>query len=238
MGSPNNAHPGRPGAWTSLLGRRTRGALVLALGAIAITAAFVAGPMAMFLAGLLLIACGVLEVLEVFTAADDAGRASAYVSGGLSVAAGAVLLARPELLLRGLAMVMAASFALDGVNKVLAGLRLRASDTPRLRLLFGGLVNLALAAVLATGWPVSGQSVVVVLAGLRMLTQGWSMLLGREVEAAVSDEPAPATHPDCGLGLAPHPEFARLEESLRAQDERWRAADAYWFLTLVVVFFA
>ena len=51
-------------------GRRLRGTLLLVMGCLAILSPFFAGTLALFLVGLLLIACGVLEMLETFQASD------------------------------------------------------------------------------------------------------------------------------------------------------------------------
>src|SRR5262249_883199 len=81
--------------------RRLRGALLLIMGCLAILSPFFAGTLALFLVGLLLIACGALEMLETFQAADEARLRSAYLSGALSILAGILLLAQPQLVLRG-----------------------------------------------------------------------------------------------------------------------------------------
>src|SRR5437588_11418689 len=86
-----------------------RGALLLVMGCLAILSPFFAGTLALFVVGLLLIACGVLEMLETFQAADEAERRSTYLSGTLSILAGLLLLAQPRLLLRGLAFFIAGS---------------------------------------------------------------------------------------------------------------------------------
>src|SRR5438270_9653000 len=103
----------QPSGWTNPRMRRARGGLVLLMGCLAILASFFAGSLALFLVGLLLIACGALEMLETFHAASEAGRRSAYWSGVLSILAGILLLAQPQLLLRGLALFLAGSFFID-----------------------------------------------------------------------------------------------------------------------------
>src|SRR3954463_8148117 len=94
-----------------------RAALLLVMGCVAILSPFFAGSLALFLVGLLLIVCGVLEMLETFYATDAARLRSAYLSGALSVLAGLLLLVQPQLVVRGLALVLAISFFIDGVGK-------------------------------------------------------------------------------------------------------------------------
>src|SRR5262245_22335987 len=71
MTSPADASPGVPERRGLSGKRRLRGVLVLLMGCLAIVAPFFAGPLALFLCGLLLIVSGVLEMLETFGAPDD-----------------------------------------------------------------------------------------------------------------------------------------------------------------------
>ena len=99
-------------------GRRVRGALVILMGCLAIASPFFAESLALLLVGLLLV-CGGLEMVETFHAADDARLRSAYLSGLLSIFAGVLLLTQPNLLLRGLAFLLAGSFLIDAVSKMI-----------------------------------------------------------------------------------------------------------------------
>jgi uncharacterized membrane protein HdeD (DUF308 family) len=219
--------------------RRLRGAVVLVMGGLALVSPFVAGTMALLLVGLLLILCGILEMLETFRADHADDRRSAYLSGALSVLAGGLLLARLELLLRGLALLVAGAFLLDGISKTVMAVRLRRSGASWRWLLLSGLINAALALVLLTGWPISGRTVVALLAGIHMLAAGWSILLGRERKPGPIAEPPPrGLHPDRRLGLPPNPVFVAFEESLPAEEANQRWSNFVWCCTFVVVFFA
>src|SRR5689334_66776 len=117
-------HSERPNAPKASRWRRARGAVVLVMGGLAILSPCVAGTLALLLVGVLLILCGILEMLETFRADHEDARRSAYLSGALSVLAGILLLARPELLLRGLALFVAGSFLIDGISKIVGAVRL------------------------------------------------------------------------------------------------------------------
>src|SRR5262249_15626593 len=181
---------------------------------------FFAGTLALFLVGVLLMVCGALEMLETYRAADEAGRRSAYLSGELSILAGILLLAQPQLLLRGLALFLAGSFLIDGIGKIVAAGRTPAAGAGWKRMLVSGLANCTLALALATRWAISGRAVVAFLVGIRVLTAGWSMLLGRQDEPSpVAESPMDARHPDGRLALPPHQEFGKLQASLTAEEE-------------------
>ncbi len=220
-------------------GRRLRGALLLVMGCLAVLSPLFAGTLALFLVGLLLIACGVLEMLETFPAPDEAKLRSVYLSGALSILAGILLLAEPQVVLRGLAWLLAASFLIDGISKMAAARRTRAAAGSWRGMLVGGLVNVVLGLVLVTRWPVFGPAVVVILVGLRMLTAGWSMLVDRaDKHQPFAETPAGGLHPDRRLHLPPHAEFAALEASLQREEEGRRWIDVSWCWTLILVFFA
>jgi uncharacterized membrane protein HdeD (DUF308 family) len=224
---------------TSTRWRQARGGLIVIMGCLAVLAPFLAGSLALLLVGLLLIACGVLEMLETFRAADEAERRSAYLGGALTVFAGVLLLTGPELLLRGLALFLAVSFFIDGINTTVAALRARTTGEPWRWMIARGLVDVVLALVLVFQWPVSGRAAVIILVGLRMLTAGWSMLLGRaQPPRPVVEPPPPGTHPDRRLHLATHPEFEALEKTIPAEEMSRRAANAVWCSTFIIVFFA
>ncbi len=234
MSKPVEQHARGQGVW-----RSARGIVVLVMGCLAIVSPLLAGTLATLLVGLLLIACGVLEMLETFRTEREAERRSNYLSGALAVLAGTCLLARPQLLLRGLALLVAGSFLIGGVGKIVAGLRARAAGGPWIGLLLGGLVHVGLALVLVLQWPVSGRAVVAVLVGIRILAAGWSMLRGHTPVSEALVPPAPqGVHPDRRLRLPPNPQVAALEQSLEADEANRRRVNAVWCWTFVVVFFA
>jgi uncharacterized membrane protein HdeD (DUF308 family) len=220
------------------LGRRyLRGVLVLVMGCLAIAAPFLAGSLGLFLTGLLLIASGILEMLETFRSGDDSRIRWTYLSGELSILAGILLLNKPELMLRAVAMFLAVVFVIDSVGKGIACWQARAAGAPWVWLFVSALVELGLAAVLLTGWPIAGWPVVGCVVGLHMITSGWSILLGREVLPRAVEIP-PEQHPDLALQLPPHSGFATLNASLKAEEDGRSWADAYWCLVFVLVFFA
>jgi uncharacterized membrane protein HdeD (DUF308 family) len=220
-------------------GRRVRGLLVLVIGCVAILSPFFTGTLAHFVVGSLLIVCGALEMLEIFQAADESRRLSVYLGGALSIVAGLLLLAQPQLLVRGLALFVAGSFAIDGIGKVAAAERCRRAGASWRWMLASGLINAVLALVLVMQWPVSGQAGVVILVGIRMLTAGWSILRDRADRPILEPEtPSESRHADKRLGLPPHEEFTKLQALLKAEDERRRRIDAAWCWTFVIVFFA
>jgi uncharacterized membrane protein HdeD (DUF308 family) len=236
MTSNAAANPGDLEPGWRLRRRRLRGVLVLLMGCLAIVAPYLAGSLGLFLTGLLLIVCGVLEMLETFRSADDSSMRWTYLSGEMSILAGILLLNKPELMLRAVGLFLAVVFFLDGVGKWIACWRARAAGTAWTGLLAIGVIKVGLALVLVARWPISDWPVVGFLVGIHMLTAGWSMLLGREALPKVLEIP-PEQHPDLPLKLPPHPAFATLNASLKSEEDSRRSTDAYWCFIFVIVFF-
>src|SRR5262249_31660128 len=128
--------------------RRLRGGLVLIMGCVAIVAPFVAGSLGLFLTGILLIVCGVLEMLETFRSGDSSSTRWNYLSGEMSILAGILLLNKPELMLRAVALFLAIIFVLDGIGKGIACWRARRAGSAWIGFLVIGVVKVAPAVML------------------------------------------------------------------------------------------
>jgi uncharacterized membrane protein HdeD (DUF308 family) len=217
--------------------RRGRGALVLLLGCLAIAAPFFAGSLGLLLVGLLFVVCGILEMAETFHAPDEIRRRSAYLSGGLTVITGLLLMAKPQLVIRGLALLLAALLLINATTKLIAAWRSHVAGAPWIWPLLTGLVSLILCLVLVTRWPFSGTGIVMILLGVYMLTTGWPLLIRPEEKVSVAPAPG-GLHPDRRLNLPRHREFEALEQLLKSEEDSRRWIDVAWCATFVIVFFA
>jgi uncharacterized membrane protein HdeD (DUF308 family) len=218
-------------------GRRVRGAVVLVMGCLALVAPFFSGQLALFLVGALLIGCGILEMVETFRSASESALASTYLSGLLSIFAGIFLLSSPHAALGALELFLGASFILDGINKGIAAWKNRGAGAYWKWTLIFSAAYIALGLLLITHWPISGRAVVALTVGMRMLSAGWAMLLGRRQQSA-AEPPREGCYPDGRLRLPPHAEFAKLEATLAKEDLERRSIDAYWCWIFVILFFA
>jgi uncharacterized membrane protein HdeD (DUF308 family) len=219
-----------------LMGTVLRGAVVLVMGSLALAAPFFAGPMTFLLIGVLAIVSGVLEMLEGLRAPDDAQVRSAYLSCEVSIIAGILIISVPALVLRGLALLLAATFCIDGLGKLGTSVRTGLAGAPWSWLALTGILNICLALILVTRWPIRDWPVVAFVVGIRMLTAGWSMLRGRHAAPLARTLPTDA-HADDRLGLPPHRIFAMLNESADASDRNRRDIDAWWCGVFLLLFF-
>jgi uncharacterized membrane protein HdeD (DUF308 family) len=217
---------------------RIRPALGVVLGCLAIAAPFVAGPFALPIVGGLLIVCGVLEMFEAFQADEESGRTASYFSGALSVGAGILLYAKPQLVLRGLSIFVGGSFLLGGLGTLWSHARQSGRDNENKLALGSGILNLLLGLMLITRWPVSGVAMVEILVGVHILAVNWSRFRRHPAQPVTDRAAVSGAHPDSRLGLAPHAEFRRLNELQIAEEEdRWWI-DTYWCFLFALIFFA
>src|SRR5260370_26971516 len=217
--------------------RRLRGLLVLVMGCLAIVAPFIAGSLGLFLTGVLLIVCGILEMLETFRSADGSSMRWNYLSGEMSILAGILLLNKPELMLRAVALFLSIIFVLDGIGKGIACWRARTAGTPWAGFLVIWVVKVGLALMLVARRPISHWPIVGMGVGIHMLTAGESALLGRQALPRAAEIP-PDQHPDVKMKLPAHPAIGALNASLNSEYDSRRSNDALWCWVFIIVFFA
>ncbi len=211
--------------------------MVFLLGCLALGAPLVLGKLAPFVLGLLMFGTGVLEIIYGFGTRDRGRGNSVFFGSAMSIVAGLLLLAQPKLGVGGQALLLGLSFAIDGLTRAFAAVRSR--DKPGWGVLMSdGLFSVLLGIFIAVQWPVSGIVSIGLSVGLRMLSAGWAMLLGRTDAPAVSEADAARLHPDARLGLAPHEELAKVGQALIAEDQARGWIDRYWRITFILIFFA
>lgn len=213
-----------------------RGGTVLAMGGLAIAAPFFAGPMTFVLIGVLAIVSGVLEMLESLRTCDDSELSSAYLSADVSIIAGILLISLPALVLRGLSILLAVTFLIDGLGKLWAAIRAKWTGTPSWWLALRALLNIGLALMLVTRWPIKDWWVVAFVIGIRMVSAGVSILRGRN-NTVVAKALAADEHADVKLHLPPHKIFVTLNEAIDTSDRNRRGVDTWWCSIIILIFF-
>jgi uncharacterized membrane protein HdeD (DUF308 family) len=213
------------------------GALVILLACVALAAPFVFDKVAHFVLGVLMLGVGLAEICYGFGTRDRRRGLSVFLGSGMSIVIGLVLIALPKLATGSQALLLGLSFAVDGVTRILTAVRSRDKAGWGARAI-DGLFSVLLGFFIALQWPVTGIVVIGLSVGLRMLSAGWSMLLGRAEAPTISEEEAALLHPDPRMGLPPHDEFAAFRQSFSAAEDGWRWLNRYWCITFIVVFFA
>jgi uncharacterized membrane protein HdeD (DUF308 family) len=222
---------------SGVIKKRVAGALLIALGVLALSTPFVAGRWSLAILGLPLIAMGIAEAYFAFTS-PRGNEASAYLPGALAFLAGNVLLLSSTLVQRGLLILLIAILTVDGSVKIITAWRRPHRD--RFPLVFNGLVDLGCAALV---WYLSQFIGLVqamgIIVGVYIVASGWRLLM-MPVEPVAPETAAKAlnVHPDPGLGIPGNKSFARLRSETDSGSQFVRATDLLWMSTLGIVFLA
>ena len=216
---------------------RVTGALLIALGIIALLMPQVAGRWSLAILGVLLIAVGIAETYAAFRSARS-GEASSYLEGLFASLAGTILLLSSALVLDGLLILLIVILLADGLAKLFKAWRKSGSD--RFPLILNGFLDFGCA---ATIWYLSRfvgiASAVGIAIGLFIVAAGWRMILA-PATAAQTDTAALALdhHPDPGLRMPGNEIFGQLRSKADTGMPFALAADLFWMSTIVIVFLA
>jgi uncharacterized membrane protein HdeD (DUF308 family) len=226
--------PKRPGA----LSRRAYGALLVALGLVAIVVPLGAGRWAISLLGLVAVVAGAVAIARTLRTPSGATTWTTYLTGVLLILGGLLLFARPVFVIGGLLAFVALLVAADGVSRIVSAVRERQGPA-RWWTGLSGAINVGLALLLWRQETATATAVLAVGVGIYILSAGWTALLAPD-EGVEDVEVARAAneHPDERLGLPAHAEFGRLRAAAVEREHAALPLDAFWIVTLVLVFFA
>jgi uncharacterized membrane protein HdeD (DUF308 family) len=215
--------------------RRFRGVLVILMGATCVIAPFVIGKAALSVLSLFLVIGGALELIETFSVSDEAGQRSTYLSGFLSIIAGVLLENDPQVVLRGVVVVVGVSVLIDGLSQIWAGAKATWNKQAAATRFLRGLIDLGLATALLGPWATSRLIALAVVVGVRMVLSGWAMLTSHE-PPTVAEQLAAGAYPDFRLGLPPHPYFAEQDAILAVDHQKQLQFDTRWYWILIATF--
>jgi len=166
---------------------RTWGIILIVLGILCIAAPLVAGTFATMMIGVCVLAAGIATLMGAFQADSWGTGAFALMMGGLTLLAGAYMLAHPVLGLMTITLMLAFYFIFDGALQIVAAFKARPAPGWGM-FLFGGILSLLLGYVIYAEWPISGGWVIGTLAGIRFLFGGMTMMMVGGAAAGVAKE--------------------------------------------------
>ena len=150
---------------------RVTGALLIALGIIALLMPQVAGRWSLAILGVLLVGVGIAETYAAFRSGRS-GEASSYLEGLFALLAGTVLLLSSALVLDGLLILLIGILLADGLAKLFNAWRKPRSD--RFPLMLNGFLDFGCAAII---WYLSRfvgvASAIGIAIGLYIVAAGW-----------------------------------------------------------------
>lgn len=147
--------------------------IVLGLLAITFSVVFTIGTIILF--GSLLLAAGVAECIHAFRARLYENIYLNILSGIVYLVVGFLLLYNPLAGAISVTLIMSVFFFLAGILRCIYGFVHR--KEPHMGwFVFGGVVNLILGILIATGWPVTGLWVIGLFVGIEMLFYGFACI--------------------------------------------------------------
>jgi uncharacterized membrane protein HdeD (DUF308 family) len=166
-------------------------ALVL-VGAAAVIYACLATAVVVVVFGYLLLAGGIVEIVNAFLAGSWRGFFLNLLSGILHLVVGGLLIDRPDRGAEILTAVLAAAFIVGGMFRIVGAVTRRFAGW--FWVLLNGAVTLALGVLIWKRWPDSAEWVIGLFAGIDLIFNGWSwIMLGLTVRVVAPPTPAAAS---------------------------------------------
>lgn len=161
------------------------GGLLMAMGLFAIFVPAWAGRLVIYLIGALLLLTGGLQLLAGDQEESQSTRVSRLVCGAIAALSGLLVLVHPLYGAAAIGLVLTLFFLLIGMGKIVSALSYRPAQGWWL-LLASGVLALALAWMIWSQWPLSGEWAVGILVGVELLSTGVALLaIGLTLRAAV-----------------------------------------------------
>lgn len=133
------------------------------------------------LAGFTFLLVGILQFIALFRAHSTTGKVLAAIGGVLGVLIGIELLQNPLQGILTLTMVVAILFMATGIVRVVVAFGLR-KTVAFIPLLISGLISIALAIMIFSGYPQSATYMLGVLLAVELISNGISLIMYSRVQ--------------------------------------------------------
>lgn len=133
------------------------------------------------LAGFTFLLVGILQFIALFRAHSTIGKVLAAIGGVLGVLIGIELLQNPLQGILTLTMVVAILFMATGIVRVVVAFGLR-KTVAFIPLLISGLISIALAVMIFSGYPQSATYMLGVLLAVELISNGISLIMYSRVQ--------------------------------------------------------
>jgi uncharacterized membrane protein HdeD (DUF308 family) len=165
------------------------GLVSIFIGLVAIGSTFIATLASVLVFGVLLLIAGITEVVHAVMVRNLKGFALHLLAAALYLIAGLFMLEDPVRAATVITLLLAASFLVGGVLRIIFSLVSRFHSWPWV--LLNGVVDLVLGFLILNGWPDSSLWVIGLFVGIDLLFHGWSwVILALTVRTASEAAPA------------------------------------------------
>ena len=192
------SHPGDQGYGVGEAIRRhwvlflIQGIIMIVLGVMAIGEPMVASVAVALFAGWLFLFSGVVGLAGVFSARHVPGVWWGLASALLGIVVGIYLIWRPLAGVLTLTLAVAAYFGAQGICQIIGAIAQRGMLRSWGWVVFGGIVNIVLAAIIISGWPGTAEWTLGLLFGINLLMWGFSLVMTALACRAMPAAPRPA----------------------------------------------
>lgn len=169
-----------------------QGLIMIVLGVLAIGEPMVATIAVALFAGWLFLISGIVGLASMFTTRRMPGFWWTLISSLLAIIVGIYLIWRPLVGVLSLTLVVAAYFGAQGIVQIITSIEHRRVLPSWGWMVFGGVVNLLLAAIILSGWPGTAEWTLGLLFGINLLMWGISLVMTAIACRGVHERPPPA----------------------------------------------
>lgn len=167
-----------------------QGVAMIILGVLAIAVPAAATLAVDIYIGWLFLISGVVGLVAMFSAKDIPAFLWSLVTAALSAAVGALLVWKPVEGALSLTLLLTAFFIVEGVFQIVTSIAYRhVMRSSWGWMLVSGVADLALAAMILLGWPMTAGWALGLLVGINLITSGWAIVMaafaGRSVAQAI-----------------------------------------------------
>src|SRR5947207_2718219 len=173
----------------------TLGVVILVLGVLALFAPMLASVAITLLIGSMFLLTGIVQCVVATHARTWGSALLAFGMGALSVLCGIVLLARPLYGAEVLTLFLAGYFLAAGIAEIVWGFGLRHARAKGWHVV-SGIISLLLGVLIWAQWPLSGAWAIGILAGVRLIFLGTSLLGVAGVADELAAPAVPAAPPE------------------------------------------
>ena len=166
---------------------------LILLGILSIVAPRASGMTVGVMVGIFLLLSGILRTTFAWIATSWGSMILRFLLGILAIVGGGVMIFQPKTGLQAITMVAIAYFLADGVIQILSALRLP-PGAGGIWVMAGGALSILLGVLIWRQWPVSGETAVGILVGIKLIMDGIVMVavaaaiqtMGKVLTATVS----------------------------------------------------
>lgn len=151
------------------------GIVLVVVGVLCCVSPAIAGGAVTYVLGFLLLATGILQVIQGLREQSWSSKLLPVILGVLTVIAGGAILAHPLIGMAVLTLVLALSFICEGVWKMFVSFSFRPASG-WIGLLFSGVIAIVLGGMIWMQWPASSLFAIGILIGVNLLMTGMAMI--------------------------------------------------------------